>query len=308
MSTHPPRPATIGASEAAIALGLQRTAADGTPYTSALELWARLRGLVPRYGKVGSRPSPAAEVGHWVEVGALAAWVERRRPLGPVFPGPALTDPPWWTSTLPHVHARPDAFGAGRTVEAKAPLRFDPERWGPDGTDEVPAEYYAQVLVQTAVAHAVYGWSDAELVALARDPDNRAPDAVRVYLFKREPLREARVIDALARWWELHIERGRPPEPDASESAAATVAAIFGASAVAGTAIEAEPLDIEQAHRLLSIRSLQQELALERRELETRLKSRLGTATELRHGKRLIATWRETKRGGRQFRLRGGGV
>ena len=132
--------ATVGSSELAVTLGLQARRADGTPYTSELALWCRLRGLLPRYD-TGST-TPAAEAGKIAEPGIL---LRAGRELGMyVLPGPTLDEPGWSHPDLPWLAVRPDGQaskpetgGWSALIEAKAPKELGAE-WGNAGSSDVP--------------------------------------------------------------------------------------------------------------------------------------------------------------------------
>lgn len=299
--------ASIGASEVAVVLGLQRTREDGEPYTSAIELWGRLTGLLPRYDGANS---PDAEIGRWVEPAiGLRFAAEHGLVFGrDILPGPTLDQPGLVADGVPW-HARPDFLVPARrsTLEAKAPRALHPERWGPAGTDEVPADHAVQVLAQVAIAHRLWGVDVGELAALARAPGWGADRVWATYALPRDPVREARVIDAVRSWVDLHVEQGEPPMPDGSDSAERSLRRMFvplGEDLVR----VATPTDLEHHRRILACREAIAEIQGRLDESRQRLQLALGEATELRRGSErgeLLATWRPNKHGVRSLRTRG---
>lgn len=293
---------TPGSSEIAVILGCQRQRADGEPYTSAVELWARLTGLIVRYD---SNSGPDAECGKWFEPAVLNRYAaERRLVWGTDFwPGPTLDQPGATAEGVPW-HARWDAFNGrdNRAVEAKCPRVLDAERWGPAGSDQVPVEYAVQVAAQLAVAHRLWGTEWGDLAAFARAPGWGDDRVWAVYHLRRDPRVEQDVLDAVHRWLEVHVEHGNPPEPDGSASAADTLRRIWAPADE--RVLTAGPAELELYRRYLQCRTARDEVAGRMEEARQRLQLVMADATELLGPDgRPIATWRTDKTGRRRFRF-----
>lgn len=296
---------TIGSSEAAVCLGVQRRHDDGTPYTSELELWLRLAGLTPRYD---ATTSPAAEAGRYLEPVCLYRYQERAGRA--IHPGPKLGTEPWTHPDLPFLHAHPDGLdpsfnGRGAVIEAKCPRALDPDRWGPDGSDEVPLEHWIQVVVQVAlgVRLGLCG-RRAFLAAMARDPGGRNdPRTFCVYELHVTEEREAAVLRGIRDWYRRHVIEYLPPEPDGSESAERALEAAFTAreEVVRG----AEPWEIELHHKLVQVLGAKVEREQTAAELRQRIMRSMGEVTKLVDGRRVLVTWRRDKNGRRRWRLMG---
>lgn len=280
----------IGASEMAVPLGLQQRRRDGTPYTSGLELWARLRGLVPRYD---DRSSPAAEAGRIAEPGI---GIRAGQELGWwMAPGPQIPEPGWSCAELPWLAVRPDFVGyvdqrPVGLVEAKAPRVLD-EAWGTPGTAEIPVHYAVQGMSQLAVVGRIHPQvSTLYLAAHARDarPGDRVWGLWRI---DRDLELERQMLQRAHDWYRRHVEDGEVPLPDGSESASQTLARIWRP---VREEVEATTDDVRLWRRLCEIRADLDELYAERRELEQKLQLRLGEATELVHQGQQLATWRPT--------------
>lgn len=129
----------IGSSDVAAILGL-------SPWESPFSLWHRKAGNIPP--KTQNR---GMRWGRLLEEVVCQEWVARRPEMSIRYAGTlAHVDRPWQL-------ANPDrfAFQTGSTgtaeeiVEAKTDYRSDV--WGPDGSDEIPIYYRAQVMWQMDV-------------------------------------------------------------------------------------------------------------------------------------------------------------
>lgn len=285
---------TIGASELAVTCGLQRLRRDGTPYESELELWARLRGLLPRYD---SERHPAAEAGRIAEPGILVRAGQELDLF--VAPGPQIPAPGLATPEIPWLAVRPDGIGwrgngtIAASLEGKAPRSLDQpmrdrDAWGPVGTDQVPVYYGVQALGQVAVLYRVHGIEVCHVAAHARD-GRRSERLWGIWTIRRDTVAEQRLLDRGARWYDAHVVRGLPPLPDGSESASSTLARIFKPRDVSRQLADD---DRTRWRRLLEIRGELDELGAELRRIEQHLQARLGDATELVDGTQRLATWR----------------
>lgn len=299
-------PATMGSSEWAIPLGLQRTRHDGFPFTSELELWARLSGLLPRYADYSDRDTPDAECGRWFEpaVGARYAAQHELRWGTDIRPGPQFPMPGYTHAGISWGHTRPDYLvpKLERLMEAKCPRRLDEERWGEAGTDQVPTDYAVQVLGQLAICWRLSGVELADLAAFARAPGWGADRVWAVYHLRRDPAVERNMLDKLERWYTVHVLEGNPPEPDGSASAGDTLRGIWEGQE--DRRLVAEPATLEDCYRLAQVRTAQREIAARRSEIEQRIQAAMGEATVLvsPDGERQV-TWREDTNGRRRFRL-----
>lgn len=288
--------ATLGASEVAVCLGLQRLKSDGEPYLSERELWGRLTGELPRYDESAGVD---AEIGRDAEAMVLSRWI-RRYPAASYRPGPQLGADPLANPAWPWLHARPDMIWCGpdgeSPIEFKAPRELDAERWGEDGTDQMPPEYLVQLAVQVAVMDAPFGI----LFAMARAPrSNSRVDAEFRYQRNREL--ERTILDRAGAWYHRHVVDGVPPSPDGSASAAWAL----GRSAVLDHVVAWANADQEAAvRRLVQVRVAERQQRAHREQLEQDIQASMGAATRLLdHKGKVIATFRPDRTGRRRFRL-----
>jgi hypothetical protein len=294
---------SVGASEVAVILGVQRRREDGDPYCSEIELWGRLTGLLPRYDGLGG---PDAECGRWFEPAVLNRYaIERGLTWGSdFFPGPSLEQEPARVDGIPW-HARWDAFNGrdNRSVEAKCPRVLDPERWGEPGTDQVPVDHAVQVACQLAIAFRLWGTELGDLAAFARSPGWGSDQVWAVYTLRRDPQVEAGMASAVRRWLEEHVERGDPPAVDGSASATSALRRMWApADARVLTAGQDE---LELYRRLLQVRTARQEVEGRLEELRQRIQLAMQDSTELRdQAGDLLATWRPDITGRRRFLVR----
>lgn len=123
------------ASKVAAVLGL-------SPWESRFSLWYRMKGVVD-----GKRQTASMERGHYLE-DAVARWLADQ--VGVVMTAGGC----WRNRARPWQVASPDRLCGGATgplhVEALAEVKTaaDWEHWGPDGSDEIPPYYRAQVVWQ----------------------------------------------------------------------------------------------------------------------------------------------------------------
>ena len=263
-------PVTIGASELATVLGV-------SPYGSQVDLWARLRGLLPRYDSIDT---PDTSAGSVAEAGILLRYARERGV--PVMPGPQLPAPGYVHPTEPWLAVRPDGLTPDRTVEAKAPRELWPE---------IPAHYVVQIVAQIAVAHTLQGWCRGDLAAHARAA-RRGDDYWRVWTIDRDPAVEEYVLRTGRDWYRRHVEDGTPPACDGRRATSEALARIWRPD---DTVRDATPEDVADLHALLSVRAALEDLEGRRRELEQRIQARMGAATVLRRDGDTVLTWRPVR-------------
>lgn len=292
---------TLGVSELAVTVGLQRTHLDGEPYTSPITLWARLSGYLPRYD---DSDSADAEIGRWGEfaIGARYA-VEHDFQWGTdICRGPTLDQPGLTHPELPWLHARPDflVIAKNAPLEAKNPRELDPERWGEAGTGDMPGEHACQVIGQLAVCARLYGSERAELAAMARAPRDRRVWAV--YSMARDEELEKQLLGRAWQWVETYVLGGRCPPEDGTEDANNTLRRMW--APVDDRVLVAEPADLERYRRLLQTRAAVEEIQGRHNELRQGLQLSMRDATVLTDpGGARLCTWRVGRDGRRRFRV-----
>ena len=298
---------SVGASEVAVMLGVQRHMDDGEPYVSELELQQRLLGTIERYDD--DPDNVDAQIGRWAESMVASKFIADHglQPGFNVLPGPQLDQPGIPHPTLPWLAARPDLKRYPRSisvvphkaepVELKAPRDLDPERWGPGpSADDLPPEYLVQLAVQVACMDAPGG----TLAAMARAP--RGNRWWVEYRYERDLELEGRILHAAGAWYQRHVVDRDPVVPDGSASAASVLGRMFrpaDETLYATREVAALVRHIEQ--RRNTLREVEQGLARKMQELQ----AAMGTATVLKSGARILATWRWGKSGRRYFRLKG---
>lgn len=288
--------AVIGASDLAVTVGLQRRHRDGTPWQSALELWARLRGLLPRYD---SGTNPDAEAGICMEPGIGYSYAERygltfgvERDTGDIYPGPKIPAVGLWHAELPWLRVRPDFYvpARRRVLQAKAPRVIDDE-WGAEGTGDVPVWVAVQELAELAIVYRVFGWTTADVAVQARAA-NRNDRSRALFTIERDERVEARLLQRAFDWYKRHVEDGEPPLPDGSESAGHTLVRLFKPRDVQ---LEASESDVKRWSHLLQLRSTLNELDARVKQEEQELQQRMAEATALVYNGQRLATWRKQK-------------
>jgi putative phage-type endonuclease len=182
------RRAGLGGSDAAAVLEI-------SPYASRLDVYAEKVGQAPprvetealRIGLLMERPILSLYARRMVESCDTAKFAEQ------VFVRSAAH--PWMFATLDA--QRPD----GVIVEVKNVGWRLADRWGEDGSDEVPDYYLCQCFHQLAVT----GAGRVEVAALIGGAD------FRVYPIERDEAIIARIVEREAEFWERHVLAKVPP-------------------------------------------------------------------------------------------------
>lgn len=214
------QPDTIGASEAAVALGVSP---HGTPWT----LWEGKRAPGADAGSEvtqrGNRWESAVLAEYEDASGASCVgpqWIADPNPTG-VNLGVVMLA----SKRLPWLRQTPDAFARDRSgelgqVEAKTALRardWTPEpglvieSWRDDYAELVPAHYAVQGYVQLIVS----GLPWVDLCALV---PRGMWLAVRYVRLQRDPETQGALELALTEWRERHLVNGEPPTLDGSDA------------------------------------------------------------------------------------------
>ncbi len=153
--------------------------------------------------------------------------------------------------------------GPAVTVQAKTAARISDE-WGPDGTDEIPVGYRAQVLWEIDVYGAAYGY-----LAVLFLQDRQ----LRWYRIDRDE-RDLRVMLARAEAFRRSLDDDDPPDIDAHSSTLPTVKKIVD-GALVDEAVEI-PAALAAAYRRgLALRD---RLAAVNARVEARLRTAIGPA------------------------------
>lgn len=178
-----------------------------SPFTSALAVWEDKRGL----RESEDVPSERMVWGSRLEGAIIAGYAEdtsRRVTRG----GRRFRR----STRYPFVIGHPDGESDdGRLVEVKTTAMLD-QRWGEDGTADVPPHYYSQVqhyliLTELPVADllALVGGRELHTFTIPADPT----------------FQEALLVEEEAFW--RSVVDGVPPDPDGSESAGAALRRLF---------------------------------------------------------------------------------
>lgn len=189
----------IGGSDAAAILGV-------SPWKSKLGLWQEKRGIsIP-----DPIPGPRLVWGQRLERTILQGYSEdHNRPIR--FGGRQFRR----SARYPWMIGHPDAEAEDRIVEAKATDRLD-ERWGEDGSDDVPAHYYAQV--QHYMILREMPLADITVLVRGNDP--------HTFEIPADPAFQEALLEEERSFWQA-VKDGIPPEPDGSEDAARALRLMF---------------------------------------------------------------------------------
>ncbi len=273
---------TIGSSDIASILGL-------SAWSSPMRTWAQLTGLSPRYDSTGTA---STKRGVRMEA-ALRNW--RSEDIGlPINAGPVFGVDPVWTAFAPFewAHARPDGWYERRQemtlVECKTVRRFDDDEWGADGTADVPAYYYAQVLWQMGVARlGARNVTSCDLVAFSP-----MSEETRTFIIPYDDARFKALLAKVSEWRQRHVIGGEPPPVDGHEATEKILSRVYPGG-IERKEIDATDIDIATARRLRVVKDQIETLEAEAALLSNQLRERIGQAeaTSIKG----VARWIPTK-------------
>ena len=188
----------IGASEIAVILGLN-------PWSSPFALWHAKAGNVEP-----DRAGNASTYWGWLHEPTIADEWARLHPWADVqrCGSYARHDDPWMTASPDRLVV--DGETTVAVLEVKTARAADD--WGPDGSDEIPVYYRAQVVQQMHVMEVPVGY----VAALIGGSD------FRCYTIDYDPDEAQVLVDAGRAFWQS-IADGVPPPIDGSESTGATI-------------------------------------------------------------------------------------
>ncbi len=196
------RLAYLGASEVSAVAGLN-------PHKSAFELWAEKVGDVPAFeGNIRTKVGAALEEVILGEYAVAAGYTVVRRAA-------KVTDAPVYHPTIPWLAAHPDGEvldspDGPRVVEAKSTSWRQKDRWGEEGTDDIPEEHLVQATMQMAcTGHRVCD------VPVLFDGEKFA-----IYTVRWDEAFAAPLLDLAARFWK-RVETRDPPPIESAEVALA---------------------------------------------------------------------------------------
>ncbi|RKY14661.1 MAG: hypothetical protein DRQ55_20485 [Planctomycetota bacterium] len=254
---------TVGSSDVAAILNL-------SPWSSPGETWAKMTGLVERYG--GGNASTLR--GHIIEPALLNYWGETHGVeaiAGPPTPSaPVIGSVPW-------MHCRPDGVailnGERVLIEIKTTRSW--QNWGiPEDGGEPPVYYLLQVLWQMAVC-------DAEQTSLiAYSPMD---DGLRVYTIRRDRQAEAAVVAKVREWMDAHVW-GDPRVPECAAS-------LLHFPEAGPEMLDPSDDDMALIVNLHDVRQQMAALTDQKKALERSIQMAIGEA----RGFRGCATWANTK-------------
>jgi len=189
----------IGGSDAPAILGVD-------PYRSALEVYAEKLGLIEK-----KEDSEAMRIGRDLEEYVALRFTEKTnkkvRKTNKLFVHPKF---PWMIGHIDRLIVGEKAILECKTT---SPMTYEVFEKG-----EYPPSYYVQCMHYLAVT----GFQKAYLAILIL---NRS---FKVYEIERDEEEIEALIEAERHFWEDHVLKGIPPEPDGSESAQRVINKLYG--------------------------------------------------------------------------------
>ena len=255
----------IGGSDVAAIAGL-------SPYRTALDVYAEKKGL--------AAPFEGNEFTYWGK--ELEDVVARRyaRDTGRLIEPAGFLVHPKHSFVAGHLDRQNTADRL--VIEVKTAGMRQADRWGEEGTDEIPEEY----LAQCAWYMLLTGYSHADVPVLIGGND------FRVYRIERDQELEGFLLDAAVKFWTENILKDQPPEIDGSESAARLIAALHPNEK--RPLEEATDYDSDLVLKLQVSRDQLDIVEQEKAAIENALKSRIGDAAGLQ-GPNWRVTWKRTR-------------
>ncbi len=273
----------ISASEAGVVSGL-------STYVDPMMLYMLKRGLLER------PQTPEQRLGHLLEP-VVDALYRDRNPGTNTFGGDVTLRHPaidWALATPDRFCAvgRPGSLSAdeqGRLVacdadhiaQYKSARRHEAHEWGPEGTDEVPLGYFAQVQWEMAVT----GMRRCDLAVLVAGSEF----VVYRIAFNEEVF--GALLEVNARFWHDHVLAGVPPAFDGREGSDLYLRHAFP-SERRGEVLKADATCQQIAERLRVLRAESKATDAEKSLLEQRLCSMMGEAEAIA-GDTFRFTWRK---------------
>ena len=196
----------------------------------------------------------------------------------------------WMLATPDRVELDQETGHPVEGVECKNPHQFSGKNWGPSGSKRLPLRVIAQVTWQMEVV-GLDRWHVACLIG---------GNDFRLYTVHYHEGLARKLIAAGEKFWFEHVQKGVPPEPDASPGWAAYFKSQFPEHTV--EVLEANEKDERLAHQLYIARTREKKWKTVKTECENRLKFRMSDAGVL-HGEFGRITWQKNgKARGRAFR------
>lgn len=268
----------IGGSDAAVCLGI-------SPWKTPVRLWREKRGEIPedditnkQFVYWGLRLENTIAEEYTARTG------HECREVGRILKNKEY---PWMLCNLDRV-----VLGTpSKTIlEIKTVGQFVymNTEWGDDGTDQVPAYYYAQAQHNMIVCGAEFcdmpvliGGNEYRCYTI---PINK--DFAEV-LIKRESI-----------FWHC-VQTGNPPPAMRLEDLS-----LLWPFNAPGEIVEADEQTAENCESLRRVKNLIKSCKAESERLEMAIKERMKDAEYLTFNGETLATWRTTKKGGRMFRIK----
>ena len=174
------------------------------PYVTALRLYAEKRGTEFEHAD-----NKAMRRGRWLESSVAVAVMEERPEWKLESAREYLRDPELRLGASPDYYIFNDPRGRGNLqTKTVAPSVYERD-WG--GGTEVPLWIILQALTEAMLADAAF----VVIAALLVDAHNME---VAIHELPRNPAAEAKIRDAVARFWQ-DVEAGKEPDPDFGKDA-----------------------------------------------------------------------------------------
>lgn len=181
--------------------------------------------------------------------------------------------------------------GENAVLECKTASLYNAHKWGPEGSEVVPTEYWLQVAQQALVLDLDY----VDIAVLIGGQD------FRTYRYKRNLQLDKKIIEVCSNFWLNHVERGIPPDPISQSD----ILKLFP-TCDNDLIVIADDEDIECIGLIKTLELNIKELESEVSAHKTKLCSKIADACVLldRDNETVLATYKETKSNKRILRIK----
>ncbi|MCV7230714.1 YqaJ viral recombinase family protein [Mycolicibacterium komossense] len=280
--------AMISPSKVGAILGLSR-------WESPFSLWNRMKGLVPP-----EEPKDAFDLGHDVEDFAAKRWRRRQTERWLLSPGEVqfIVDPEHFGfPAMVTLDRRAVRGQSRRVVEFKmARDQNDADKWGDDGSGNLPPDYFAQVLT----AMLFTGWTDKAGHLLCVGP--RIGDE-RLYQveYDADARAEASFLINECRRFHESLSNDDPPPLDKSPATYDCIKALH--PDIDGTTVDIDPDEaLDYAEARVAFAAADDELNLQRNRLLKRMEqAQYANLGDPKHGGIQVARRQPGSKGGVSF-------
>ena len=170
--------------------------------------------------------------------------------------------------------------GSKHILECKTASFMKAKEWGEQGSNQIPENYLYQVAYYAAICNV----EKVDIAVLIGGQE------FRIYTYHKDIELEKKLLLAACAFWNNYVLKGVAPEASGAED----IKTLYPKSD--GSAIEADPSIVKEIEVLKELKSQEKLLAVQKVNLETKIKSCIGEhETLITSDGELLATWKSGK-------------